>query len=195
VVLLALVHAELGGMFPVSGGTSRYPHYAYGSLAGGTFGWFAYIQAATVAPVEVLATIQYFSTVSWASHWYKPPVPPALNGTLSGSGIIAAVVLMLVFTYLNLVGIRWLANLNTGLTTWKVIIPVMTLIILLLTHFHAHNFSAGGGFFIPGGFNDGAKAILVAIPGGGIVFALLGFEQAVQLGGRVPTRRRTYRGR
>ncbi|HXN60305.1 MAG TPA: hypothetical protein VN886_07600, partial [Acidimicrobiales bacterium] len=28
VILLALVHAELGGMFPVSGGTSRYPHYA-----------------------------------------------------------------------------------------------------------------------------------------------------------------------
>src|SRR5580698_9817627 len=38
VILLALVHAELGGMFPVSGGTSRYPHYAFGSLAGGTFG-------------------------------------------------------------------------------------------------------------------------------------------------------------
>jgi amino acid transporter len=86
VILLALVHAELGGMFPVSGGTSRYPHYAYGSLAGGTFGWFAYIQAATVAPVEVLATIQYFSTVSWASHWYKPPIAGQINGTLSGGG-------------------------------------------------------------------------------------------------------------
>jgi amino acid transporter len=183
VILLALVHAELGGMFPVSGGTSRYPHYAYGSLAGGTFGWFAYIQAATVAPVEVLATIQYFSTVSWASHWYKPPLPGQLNGTLSGGGIIAAIVLMLVFTYINLVGIRWLANLNTGLTTWKVIIPVLTMVVLLLTHFHVHNFTAGGGFFIPGGFNIGAKAILVAIPGGGIVFSLLGFEQAVQLGG------------
>ena len=66
VILLALVHAELGGMFPVSGGTSRYPHYAFGSVAGATFGWFSYIQAATVAPIEVLAAIQYFSTVSWA---------------------------------------------------------------------------------------------------------------------------------
>jgi amino acid transporter len=183
VILLALVHAELGGMFPVSGGTSRYPHYAYGSLAGGTFGWFAYIQAATVAPVEVLATIQYFSTVSWASHWYKPPVTGQINGTLSGGGIIAAIVLMFVFAYINLVGIRWLSNLNTGLTTWKVLIPVLALLVLLVTHFHSGNFTAGGGFFIPGGFNIGAKAILVGIPGGGIVFALLGFEQAVQLGG------------
>jgi amino acid transporter len=183
VILLALVHAELGGMFPVSGGTSRFPHYAFGSLAGGTFGWFAYIQAATVAPVEVLATIQYFSTVSWASTWYKPPITGQINGTLSGGGIIAAVVLMVVFSYINLVGIRWLANLNTGLTTWKVIIPVLAIVVLLITHFHSGNFTAGGGFFIPGGFNIGAKAILVGIPGGGIVFALLGFEQAVQLGG------------
>jgi amino acid transporter len=39
VILLALVHAELGGLFPVSGGTSRFPHYAFGSFAGVTFGW------------------------------------------------------------------------------------------------------------------------------------------------------------
>jgi amino acid transporter len=26
VIVLALVHAELGGLFPVSGGTSRFPH-------------------------------------------------------------------------------------------------------------------------------------------------------------------------
>src|SRR5471030_1775393 len=71
VILLALVHAELGGMFPVSGGTSRFPHYAFGSLAGGTFGWFSYIQAATVAPIEVLAAIQYLSTASWAKGFYN----------------------------------------------------------------------------------------------------------------------------
>jgi amino acid transporter len=183
VIALALVHAELGGMFPVTGGTSRYPHYAFGSVAGATFGWFAYIQAAAVAPIEVLATIQYFSTVSWASTWYKPPAPGVLEGTLSGAGIAAAVVLMVVFVIINLVGIRWLANANTAITSWKVVIPVLAIVVLLLTHFHSHNFNAGGGFFLPGGFSVAAKGILLAIPGAGIVFALLGFEQAVQLGG------------
>jgi len=183
VIVLALVHAELGGLFPVTGGTSRFPHYAFGSLAGVTFGWFAYIQAATVAPIEVLATIQYFSTVSWAHSWYKPPAPGQLEGTLSGWGIVVAVVLMFVFVMINLIGIRWLANANTGITTWKVIIPLLTIVVLLITHFHTHNFSAGGGFFIPGGFGSASKAILIAIPASGIVFSLLGFEQAVQLGG------------
>jgi amino acid transporter len=177
VILLALVHAELGGLFPVTGGTSRFPHYAFGSLAGATFGWFAYIQAATVAPIEVLAAIQYMSTASWASGFYNPD-----KGTLSGTGILVAIGLMVVFVILNLIGIRWLARANNGITTWKVLIPILTVVVLLLTHFHGSNFTAGGGFFVkgPGG---GPKSILEAIVGGGIVFALLGFEQAVQLGG------------
>jgi amino acid transporter len=70
VILLALVHAELGGLFPVSGGTSRFPHYAFGSFAGATFGWASYLQAATVAPIEVLAAIQYLSTAHWARHFF-----------------------------------------------------------------------------------------------------------------------------
>jgi amino acid transporter len=172
IIVLALVHAELGGLFPVSGGTSRFPHYAFGSLAGATFGWFAYIQAATVAPIEVLAAIQYASTFSFAHSWY--------NGTnLHGAGIPVAVVLMVIFTAVNLIGVRWLARVNNALTTWKVIIPVLTIIILLVSNFHGSNFSHGGGFFVKGAeFKD----IVLALPGG-IVFSLLGFEQAVQLGG------------
>jgi hypothetical protein len=34
ILLLALVHAELGGMYPVAGGTARFPHYAFGGAAG-----------------------------------------------------------------------------------------------------------------------------------------------------------------
>ncbi len=177
VIVLALVHAELGGLFPVSGGTSRFPYYAFGSFAGATFGWASYLQAATVAPIEVLATIQYLSTAHWARHFYKPTHP---YGTLSGSGIIAAVILMVIFVVINLIGIRWLARVNNGLTSWKVLIPVLTIIVLFATHFHGSNFSKGGGFFIKG---HALKSILIAIPGGGIVFSLLGFEQAVQLGG------------
>src|SRR5205823_10655995 len=39
IFLLALVHAELGGMYPVAGGTARFPHYAFGGAAGASFGW------------------------------------------------------------------------------------------------------------------------------------------------------------
>src|ERR1700722_13896350 len=51
IIVLALVHAELGGMFPIAGGTSRFPHYSFGGAVGASFGWFSWIQAATVAPI------------------------------------------------------------------------------------------------------------------------------------------------
>jgi amino acid transporter len=175
VLILALIHAELGGLFPVSGGTSRFPHYAVGSFAGMTFGWFSYIQAATVAPIEVLAAIEYFSRIHWASGIYN-----AGQGKLTGSGIVVAVLLMLVFTCINLVGISWLARVNNVLTTWKILVPVLTIVVLLIFKSHGGNLSAGGGFFVKG---SAVKSILIAIPGGGIVFSLLGFEQATQLAG------------
>lgn len=175
VLVLALIHAELGGMFPVAGGTSRFPHYAFGSLAGGTFGWMAYIQAATVAPIEVLAAVQYLSSARWAASFYD-----ASNGTLHGLGWAVAVGLLFFFVALNTLGIRWFARINNGITTWKVLIPLLTIVVFMVTDFHAGNFSRGGGFFIHGA---AVKSILIGIPSGGIVFSLLGFEQAVQLAG------------
>ena len=61
VIILALVHAELGGMYPVSGGTARFPHFAFGSIAGISFGFFSWLQAVTVAPIECFAVMQYGS--------------------------------------------------------------------------------------------------------------------------------------
>jgi amino acid transporter len=58
-LLLALVHAELGGMYPVAGGSARFPHYAFGSLIGFAGGWFAFLGAVTTAPIEVEAALQY----------------------------------------------------------------------------------------------------------------------------------------
>src|SRR5919197_6351251 len=71
IMLLALVPAELGGMYPVAGGTARFPHYAFGGAVGASFGWFSWLQAATVAPIEVMAVIQYGPHYSFAKHWMK----------------------------------------------------------------------------------------------------------------------------
>jgi len=176
-ILVALVHAELGGMFPESGGTGRYPHHAFGSLAGATFGWFSYLQAATIAPIEVLAAIQYLSTTSWARGLYNSG-----QGRLTPSGVVTAVCLMALFATLNLVGIRWLTRTNSALTVTKLAVPVLTAVVLIATNFHAHNFVAGGGFFVHTGAGP-SESILRAIASGGIIFSLMGFEGALQVGG------------
>ena len=135
----------------------------------------------------MLAVIQYASVASWAKSWYVPAGPGQLTGHLHGGGIVASIGLLVLFVIINLVGIRWLANVNSVVTTWKVIVPIVAILVLLVTHFHSSNFTGGGGFFAKtngvSNLKDAWKYIFEALPGAGIIFSLLGFEQAVQLGG------------
>ena len=171
IVLLALVHAELGGLFPVAGGTARYPHYAFGGLAGMSFGWFSWLGSATIAPIEVEALIGYAGHWSWAQGWLHA------DQTLTPSGFAVAVVLMAGFVAVNLLGVRRLTHTNSAATWLKIAVPLFTILVLAVTHFHGGNFVAQG--FAP----YGVKGVLGAISTSGIIFALLGFEQAIQLGG------------
>src|SRR4051812_503442 len=50
ILILALVHAELGGMYPVSGGSARFPHYAFGGAAGAPLGVFSLVWGGAGGP-------------------------------------------------------------------------------------------------------------------------------------------------
>ncbi len=60
---------------------------------------------------------------------------------------------------------------------WKLAVPILAVIVIMSLSFHSSNFTAGGGFA-----PYGAHGIFAALPAG-VVFALQGFEQAVQMGG------------
>jgi amino acid transporter len=173
ILVLALVHAELGAMYPMSGGSARFPHYAFGGIAGAGFGWFSWIQAVTVAPIEVSAMILYLGHYSFAKGWLNA------DQTLTTPGLIAAIVLMAILASINYLGVKALANTNSALTWWKVGVPLATIfVVALFGGLHGSNLHAADGFS-PGGL----KGILIAIPASGIIFSYLGFEQADQLAG------------
>jgi amino acid transporter len=172
VIVLALTYAELGAMYPVAGGTGRFPHFAFGSLAGVGFGYISYLQAVTIAPVECFAFMQYAS-------YFWPSIYDTKTGNVTGAGFALTVVLMAVFTALNFLAMRQFAKVNNSITWWKIAVPVLTIIVLLFK-FHGSNFTAGGSF-MPGG----VKALFAALPGAGIIFAYSGFEQADQLAGEI----------
>ncbi len=180
ILVLALIHAELGGMYPVSGGTARFPHYAFGGAAGASFGWFSWLQAATVAPIEVSAMITYGQHYSFAQGWLDPK-----TGVLTTTGIVVAVVLMGLMTAINFLGVRKLAATNSAATWWKVAIPLLTIFVLAFANFQPSNLHAANGFN-----PDGLKGILAAVSTGGIIFSYLGFEQADQLAGESKNPRR-----
>ncbi|MDT4906882.1 MAG: hypothetical protein QOI69_123 [Pseudonocardiales bacterium] len=173
-MVLALIHAELGAAYPVAGGTARFPYFAFGTLAGFTAGWAAYLQSVTIAPIEVEASISYMSSTGWAK---KHLVMLHTNGTLNGTGLIVATLAMLLFTVINLAGAKMLSDSNTMLVIWKTAVPILAIVVIMTLSFHASNFTAGGGFM-----PYGAHGVFAALPLG-VVFALQGFEQAVQMGG------------
>ncbi|HXD74857.1 MAG TPA: APC family permease [Vicinamibacterales bacterium] len=176
--LLALVYAELGAAYPVAGGGARFPYYSHGPIAGFTAGWASWLQAVFIAPIEVLAAITYVNSVTWVNtHFNMINKAGASAGLLNGTGLVVAIVLMVIFTAINLGGAKFLSDSNSVVVIWKTAVPFLAVGVVGYLQFHPANFRAGGGF-LPFGFH-GVFAALT----GGVVFGLQGFEQAVQLAG------------
>jgi amino acid transporter len=175
ILLIGLVFAELGTMFPVSGGVVRFPHISHGSFASFTTGWILWVAVATTAPIEVEGALQYATK-------YAPLTAKHVKGgetvhTLTGLGYVVAVLGMAFFVVVNYFGIRWFARVNNVAVWWKLAIITIVIIAFLVTEFHSQNFSDHGFA------TDGAHGIFTAIATGGIVFSYLGFRQGIELAG------------
>ncbi len=173
--VLALVHAELGAAYPVAGGTARFPYFAFGTLAGFTAGWAAWLQAVAIAPIEIEASISYVSSVHWVQVHFLMLHP---DGTLNWRGLIVATIGMIIFTVMNLAGAKFLSESNSIMVIWKTAVPLLAIVVIVALSFHPSNFTHAGGGFMPHGMHGVFAALAL-----GVVFALQGFEQAVQLAG------------
>lgn len=182
ILLIGLCFAELGTMFPISGGVVRFPHLAFGSFASYTMGWVTWLASVSVAPIEVEAVLQYSSGV--ADFTREAQVNGDTVHTLTGLGGIVAVLLMALFTLINYLGVRFFARINNVLVWWKLAVIIVVIVAFLLTAFHGANFSSFG--FAP----SGAEGVFSAIATAGIVFSFLGFRQGVELAGETTNPRR-----
>lgn len=175
IILIGLCYAELGTMFPVSGGVVRFPHFAFGSFASYTLGWITWLAVASTTSIEVLAALQYSTN-------YLPWLQRLDEGmpVLTGAGFVVAVAMLAVFSLINVIGIRWFARLNNALVWWKLAIIVLVVVVFLATAFDGANFTdAAAGGFMPFGWPGVFSSIATA----GIVFSYLGFRQGVELAG------------
>jgi amino acid transporter len=182
IMLIALCYAELGTMYPLSGGVVRFPHMSFGNLASFTSGWITYVAVSTTAPIEVLAALQYGT--KYAEFTTEHTVHDETVYTLTTLGYITAVILMAVFVVINYYGVRWFARINNVLVGWKIFIILLVIIAFVFTQFDGSNFSSHG--FAP----EGAHGIFTAIATSGIVFSYLGFRQGIELAGETDNPRR-----
>lgn len=168
-IFIGLAYSELGTMFPHSGGVARYPHYSFGSFTSFSMGWVTWLAAAAVAPVEVSAVLTYATSYL---HWLENS-----NTTLTGWGILVAVVLMAIFVGINFTGVHWFARVNNVAVWWKLGI-IALVIIMLLIHFNSSHLTQFGGF-LPYGWHG----VFSAIPAAAIAFSFFGFRQGIELSG------------
>ncbi|MGH3496446.1 MAG: APC family permease [Nocardioidaceae bacterium] len=182
IMLIGLVYAELGTMFPLSGGVVRFPHIAFGSFASFSMGWVTWVAAATVAPIEVEGALQY--ATKYAAFTTKHTVGGQPVHTLTALGYLFAVLAMAVFVVINYIGVKWFSKINNVLVWWKLAIISLVVIAFLVTTFHTGNFTDYG--FKPAGW----KGVFTAIATSGIVFSYLGFRQGIELAGETSNPKR-----
>lgn len=173
ILILGLNLAELGGMYSVAGGLVRFPHFSFGSLAGFSAGWFYFLGSVTTAPIETLAVLTY------AANYLHGLVDPATGSLIWPAGYVVAVVIMAVLTVLNIIGIKWMSEVNKYAVWWKILIPTVAIVAIIAVGRNTALFdNPSHGGFAPDGFHG----ILAAVTAGGIVFSYTGFEGAISFG-------------
>ncbi|MCP9791173.1 APC family permease [Vulcanococcus limneticus Candia 3F8] len=175
---LALVFAELGALVTSSGALAQIPLLSHGRSAGFIGGWCAWIAYVSLPTIEVLAMLQYLaSSLPWLT------ADGGAGQVLSGAGLMVAVLLLLAMAWINLAGITWLARWIEGLTAWKLVVPLLVSLTLMLTAGHWGNLGAPLVGTEPASAGAAGSGVVGAIGAGGILFSLLGFRTAMDLAG------------
>jgi basic amino acid/polyamine antiporter, APA family len=138
--------AELGSMFPESGGQYVYLREAYGDLVAFLYGWmlFAVANGGTIAALSVASaayTGQVFPIVS------QDHVVLSLVGITITRAHVFGLLLIAILTYVNVVGLRW-GTLLQNLSTWTKFAAMAAFVVLGFaigkgdwSHFQSHGVS------------------------------------------------------
>ncbi|MCX7520838.1 APC family permease [Microbacterium sp. STN6] len=181
IILIGLCYAELGPMFPISGGVVRYPHLVWGSFGSYSLGFITWIASAAVPAIEVVGALTY--ATKFAPFTVKATDNGATAQVLTPLGIVVAIALLAVFVVINYYGVRLFAQVNNVLVWWKLFVIALVIVVFLITAFATtrmgspENFTSAG--FAPSGFS----AVFVCISTAGITFSYLGFRQGIELAG------------
>ena len=136
IMILVLAHcfAQLAISLPITGGIARYTEFTHGRFTSYLIGCSAWLSCVAAAPTEVEAIIRYLAD------GYPGLIYVVNNDAhLSFSGGVLSVILLAIFTYINLQGIRLLIEYNKYLATWKLCIPIIVIITLIIFPAKGHN--------------------------------------------------------
>jgi APA family basic amino acid/polyamine antiporter len=136
--------AELGSMFPDSGGQYIYLREAYGDLVAFLYGWmlFSVANGGSIAALSVASAAylgQVFPVVS------QDHMVVAIAGVVITRAHLLGLLMIAVLTYVNVVGLRW-GTLLQNVSTWTKFTAMSAFVVLgfAIGKGHWSNFQAHG---------------------------------------------------
>jgi len=122
---VSLVSAELTTAMPVEGGFYRWTRAAFGDLWGFLAGWWnwsaSFLLGGAYAVLFTDYLVYYFPHMTWWEHY------------------LVSIALIAVLTWINIRGIEMVGRVATALEIF-IFVPVMTMIVLALRHWHFNPF-------------------------------------------------------
>lgn len=183
--IIAFNYIELGTMFPETGGMSRYAQYTHGSLLGFISAWANWVSLVTLIPIEAVAAVQYMS--SWPWRWARWTSGFIIDGKISNQGLLVVFLFILVFTLINYWSIDLLARFTSFISIFKMVIPILTVVLILMSGFHPGNeIGQQIGGFMP----YGSAAIFTATTSAGIIFSYNAFQVVINMGHEIQNPKR-----
>jgi len=170
---LALVFAELGSVITTSGALAAIPLLTHGRTSGFIGGWSIWIAYVSIPTIEVLAMMEYLaSKLPWLT------IDTGHGQVLSAAGMGCSIVMMAIFGWINLNGVEFLSKWIDGLTFWKLTIPLVISVALMIKQSH------WGNMKVPMTWDGSVRdEVLSAVSIGGVLFSLLGYRTSMDLAG------------
>ncbi len=178
-LLVAIVMVELSIAVPKTGGLIFLPLQSSGPLVATVVAsalWLAYaLNSATEAAAM---------TKGLGSLGVRDLIPSQQFNVdeLTATGLVYATLFMVVILAVNLLARRLFIRFNSLLTLWKILIPVLIIVLLLRTGYHAQARACDSGV------GTGFAPVLTAVTSSGVIFAYTGFQLPLDFAGNVRRR-------
>ena len=169
--------AELGSMYPDSGGQYIYLREAYGDLVAFLYGWmlFAVANGGTIAALSVASAAYMGSIIPAISQQH---VMFSLAGIPFTRAHAVGLLLIVILTYVNVFGLRWGALLQ-NVSTWTKFIAMAAFVVLgfAIGKGHWSNFSAQAPVGLSQGLSMGlSPGQLISALGVGLIAVFWAYD-------------------
>ena len=177
ILLIVLCSLEVCIMYPKAGGIIHFLNISHGKIAGFISAFACWLVISSIISFEAVIAVKYFST------WF-----PALNilydfstSQLTNSGVIAAVIFLLIFMLINYYTIGFFIKCTSFIALFKILIPTLTALAFIFYGFLSPGSNPVKESFAP----YGISACFTAITSSGIIFSFNGFQSILSLAAEI----------